>query len=282
MKAARAIAGAVMASLSLCGCARLQPATRGAPSDERIVSIDYCADQMVLGLIARRRIAAVSVEADNDAAFAAPLARGLPRVGADVERILALRPTLVVRSYAGGPRLAAVLAHAGVRVYTLPYVASLDGVDAAMASSGRALGAEREAAARLAVWRASLARARARASMRNGDTALYLTPGDVTSGPDSFVAQIIGAAGYASYDTRPGWNRLPLEAIAVRPPSIVVRAFFDSKANEQDRWSSARHWALSRALAGRPSVDIPGGEVACGNWLSGRALDRLIRAPVTS
>lgn len=265
-----------MASLSLCGCAPLHPAARGT----RIVSIDYCADQMVLGLVARGRIAAVSVEAGNDPAFAAPLAHGLPRVRADVERILALRPTLVVRSYAGGPRLEAALRKVGVAVYTLPYVARLGDVDAAMTSSGRALGAEDAAAARLAEWHASLARARAQAQMlpRGRGTALYLTPGDVTTGPDSFVAQLIGAAGYASYDGRPGWNRLPLEAIATRPPTIVVRAFFDSKANETDRWSSAGHRVLRRTLARRPSIDIPGGEVACGNWLSGRALDRLTRA----
>lgn len=263
-----------MASLSLGGCARLHPAASG----ERIVSIDYCADQMLLGLVARDRIAAVSVEADNDPGFAAPLARGLPRVRADAERILALRPTLVVRSYAGGPRLEAALRRAGVGVYTLPYVANLDDVSAAMTSSGRALRAERAAAARGAEWRASLSRAMA--MPRGRGTALYLTPGDVTTGPDSFVAGLLEAAGFTSYDGRPGWNRLPLEAIATRAPALVVRAFFDSKANRQDRWSSSSHAVLRRALAGQPSVTIPGGEVACGNWLAARALDRLVASPM--
>ncbi|MEQ1509039.1 MAG: ABC transporter substrate-binding protein [Sphingopyxis sp.] len=273
VKAGLVIACAAVASLLLYGCAPLQPKARG----ERIISIDYCADQMLLGLVARGRIAAVSIEADNDSAYAAPLARGLPRVRADAESILALRPTMVVRSYAGGPRLEAALARAGVRVHTLPYVTTLNDVDAAMTSSGRALHAERAAAERLGAWRRSLARARAQP--RGRGTALYMTPGDVTSGPGSFVAQLIDAAGYASYDTRPGWNRLPVEAIAAHPPSIVMRAFFDSKANEQDHWSSARHRVLGRALAERPSVDITGGEIACGNWLSGRALDRLSNAP---
>lgn len=272
MKAAHALVGALSASLSLCGCARLHPVASGT----RIISIDYCADQMLLGLVARGRIAAVSVEADNDPAFAAPLARGLPRIRADAERILALRPTLVVRSYAGGPRLEAALRRAGVAVYTLPYVASPNDVVAAMTSSGRALGAERAATARVAEWRASLMRAQS--LPRGYSTALYLTPGDVTSGPDSFVARLIGVAGYASYDGRSGWNRLPLETITARPPALVVRAFFDSKANRQDHWSSSSHAVLRRALAGRRSVTIPGGEVACGNWLSSRALDRLVKA----
>ena len=261
-----------LAMTMLCGCAPILPAT----TSERIVSIDYCADQMLLGLVARDRIAAVSVEADNDPAFTAPLARGLPRIRADAERILALRPTLVVRSYAGGPRLEVGLRKAEVAVYTLPYVASPNDVTAAMTSSGRALGAEDAAAARVEEWRASLSRTMA--TPRDRGTALYLTPGDVTSGPDSFVARLIGVAGYAIYDGRSGWNRLPLEAIATRPPALVVRAFFDSKANRQDRWSSSSHAVLRRALAGQPSVDIPGGEVACGNWLAGRALDRLVPA----
>ena len=69
---------------------------------------------MVLGLVERERIAAVSVDVASDPAFSLPRARGLPRVRAEVERVLALRPTLVVRSYGGGPRFAAAMEGAGV------------------------------------------------------------------------------------------------------------------------------------------------------------------------
>src|SRR3546814_8297695 len=43
-------------------------------------------------------------------------------------------------------------------------------------------------------------------------TALYVTPGDVTTGPGSLVAEVMGAAGYRPYRAAPGWGSLPLEA----------------------------------------------------------------------
>ncbi len=260
---------------ALTGCVPVADAGNGTRID-RIVSIDYCADQMLLGLVERGRIAAVSSQADSDPGFAAALAAGLPHVRADVERILALRPTLVVRSTAGGPRLEEALKSAGIAVFTLPYPASLDDVDDVMMASGRALGAQASAARKVDAWQASLARARSlpRSDLR----ALYMTPGDVTTGPDSFVSQLIAAAGYRAYDQRSGWNRLPIEGIAAHPPAIVVRGFFDSTAYQQDRWSSAQHDVLASALRHSQQISITGSQLACNNWLAGLALDQLVAA----
>lgn len=261
----------VMAGPALGGCLQLTAAKSG----DRIVSIDYCADQMLLGLVEPERIAAVSHQIDSDRRFANATAAGIARTRTDAESLIALRPTLVVQSYGGNPRLSAALQRAKIATFTLPYAASANDVDAAIAAAGEAMNAQRQATLLRRRWQDSWTDARRLATRVPRRRALYMTPGDVTTGPDSFVAGLIAAAGFATYDGRPGWNRLPLEGMVRDPPDIVIRAFFDSPAYQQDQWSSARHAIAERLTAQRPTVDLDGGDIACNNWRAAAVLDTL-------
>lgn len=249
----------------LTSCMPVEPARSGA---ERIVSIDYCADQMVLGLVGTSRIAAVSVEADNDPNFSARLAGTLPRVRPEIEQIMAVRPTLVVRSYGGGPSLAAGLRRIGVPVYTLPIAESISDVRRSVLEAGRRLSASEVAHQLIARFDQQVA----------GDVsdetvdALYLTPGNVTTGPGTFVATLMAAAGLRSIERRSGWRSLPIEEILMKPPSLIVRGFEESRAHQQDRWAASGNLVFQKALARQETVLIPGSDLACGNWLAGNAI----------
>ncbi len=241
-----------------------------------MVSIDYCADQTVLGLVPYRQIAAISREADSDPGYARPRAHGLRRIRPDAEAILALRPTLVVRSYAGGARFDTVMARAGVRVVTLPYAASLSDIGPSIGTTATMLGQEARGHGLRAAWDAALRRAHA--LPRRNLRALYMTPGDVTSGPDSLIMAMAAAAGLKPYVTRAGWHPLPVEALQYRAPDIVLRGFFDSPAYQQDRWAASRHAGAKQALRRAISVDIPGYALACGNWTATDALNAMADA----
>jgi iron complex transport system substrate-binding protein len=256
----------------LAGCGQgVEPTANTLTSgNERIVSIDYCADQMVLGLVERDRIVAVSNDVEADPLFAGRLAGDLPRVRPDAETIIALRPSLVVRSYAGGPRLEATLRRAGVRVFTLPYAGGMEAVRAGVIMSGRVLGAEAAAAQRLARLDSVLA-----ASKPAGVRALYTTPGSYTAGPDTLVGDVIERAGFTNAEQRLGWRRLDIEGLVLSPPQIVIRAFGESRLHQTDRWSSADHSALQSAFAESRVVPIPGSWVACSNWRIGEAVATL-------
>lgn len=267
-RAAMAMGGAV----AIASCAPAPPAVTGA---DRIVSIDYCADQMLLGLVDRDRIAAVSVDVASDPVFAGPLAAGLPRVRAELERILALRPTLVVRSYGGGPRIEAMLERAGVPVFTLPYADTVDAVRDGVLAAGEALDANAKAQDRIAALDAALVTTQRSSS---GATALYMTPGDVTTGLGGLIADLFTRAGYQPYETRDGWHRLPVERMVRAKPDLVVRAFFESSGHQQDRWSSSGHDVLADQLRGVPTVTVAGASLACGNWLVGDALTAIAGA----
>ncbi len=266
-------AGAVAGAVAIAACAPLPPAATQA---DRIVSIDYCADQMLLGLVDRDRIAAVSVDVASDPVFAGPRAEGLPRVRAEVERIIALHPTLVVRSYGGGPRIEAMLERAGVPVFTLPYADNVGAVRDGVLAAGDALGANGTARARVAALDAAIAAAKPAGG--KSATALYMTPGDVTTGPGGLIADLFAQAGYRPYETRSGWHRLPVERMIQDKPDLVVRAFFESSGHQQDRWSSAGHDVLASRLRGIPKVTVAGASLACGNWLVGDALTAIAGA----
>lgn len=237
-----------------------------------IISIDYCADQMLLKLAKRERVSGVSKEIDLDKSFAAPLAVNLPRVRANIEDILALRPSMVVASYAGSPMLDAQLARVGVRVVRLGYAAKLEDIPPTIRAAARQFEAKPAGEATVAEFRAKL-----RGAAKSGPlpTLLYLTPGGVTTGAGSLIDDAIQAAGYRNFESRTGWHSLPLETMAMHRPDAVLTAFFDNRQHDQDAWSSARHPLVARSLAGKPVLAVPGSAVSCGNWLIGDVVKQL-------
>lgn len=257
-----------LAALALAGCSNAPPPS---PPHRGVVSLDYCADQMVLGLVPRSKIQAVSAEVDSDSSFAAPRAVGLPRLRPTLEEIAAIRPRFAVRLYGGSPGIDRQLAALGIQVVQLQPANSLSDVPAELARVGTALDAADQAAHRIAAFNAAVTKGRAAADPQP-PTLLYTTPGDVTTGNDGFVGDVIRAAGFQSVRQASGWGSLPLEAMVRRPPDAVLRAFYDSPRYQQDRWSSSAHPRLRQISTGVPTLTVPGSALACGNWLAGDAL----------
>ena len=262
--------------LLLNGCGRAEvEASRTALSGNApsgIVSIDYCADQMLLKLVDRRRIAGVSHEVELDREFSVPRAAGLPRVRPDIESILKVNPAIVVKSYGGGPMLDAQLNKAGIKVVQLGYAATLADIGPQAMTTARALGTEaagRDMVARLDSQLAPPAK------QDTSPSLLYVTPGGVTSGPGSMIDDMIRASGFRNYETRAGWHNLPLEALTRDKPDAVLMAFFDNPAHEQDAWSSARHPLVRQILRDVPRLEVSGASVSCSNWMAGDVVEKL-------
>lgn len=262
-----AAALAMLAVLTGCQPRAPLPALKG------VASIDFCSDQMVLGLLPRDQIRAVSFEADSDASFSRPLAVGLIRLRPRLEDIVRLRPAVVVRSYGGGPRLDRQLHAIGIRVVQLGFPSDLNEIRNDVQRVGLELAAAPRARDLIAGFDASIASAKS--SDPRNPTALYVTPGDVTTGPGSLVAEVMDAAGFKPYRQTPGWGSLPLEELVQKSPDIVLRAFFDSARYQQDHWASSRHPIVARESHDAVDVEVPGAWIACGNWLTGRVVTEL-------
>lgn len=264
-----------IAATALAGCGA--PLSRPAPAPlHGTVSLDYCADQMVLGLLPRADIRAVSPEADSDTAFSAPRARTIPRIRPSLEEIAALRPRYVVRMYGGASGIESQLAALGITLVQLRPANSLADVPAELTRVGAMLQVKPRASKLIAEFAGVMTETRSHPDAVR-PTLLYTTPGDVTTGNDGFVGNVIHAAGFRSIRSTPGWGSLPLEAMVRRPPDAVLRAFYDSPRYRQDRWSSSAHPRLRDLTAAVPTATVPGSALACGNWLAGDALVALSR-----
>jgi iron complex transport system substrate-binding protein len=279
---AGAVAGVCLVLLGACGIA---PAAAGGPAPApppapapasgqaaggerplRVVSLDYCADQYVLGLADRSQIAALSPDAAQDFSYHAVAAQGLPRVRPRTEDILALRPDLVVRAYGGGPALAGQLERLGVPVHQLGFGEQLADIRTTIRSAGAALGQAARAGERIAQMDARLAAAASAVPAEAQPRALYLTASGFTSGRGSMVHEMMQAAGLANAEGGFGWRSLPLEELVSQRPQLVVTAFFGTEAARQDVWSVSRHGVVREMVEQVPRVDLPAPLVACGGW----------------
>lgn len=241
------------------------------------MSLDFCADQYVLRFAKRENILALSPDADKSFSYMRDEAGGLDQVRPRSADVLALAPDLVVRSYGGGPRVAGFLERAGVDVVQIGYPGTLDEVREEIVRLGTALG-EPDRATELAnefSERLAAIELRSKSKPETHTKALYMTPGGVTTGEGSLVHELMSAAGLANFQTRPGWNAIPLERLAYERPELVVASFFDTAISGGDNWSAARHPIAQAQLRELPVASIQGAWTSCGGWFLVEAVETM-------
>ena len=261
------LAMAVCAFLAACTDA---PSTRSTA--RRIVSLDYCADQFVLGLAHPRDILAVSPDAGAAFSYMRDAAAGLPAVRPRAEDVLILQPDLVVRSYGGGPNARAFFERAGVPVLQIGFADDIDGARAMIRHAARGLGVPERGEMLIAGMDARLRAARTHAP---GTRALYVTPAGYTAGPGTLVHELLKAAGLENFQSRPGWRPIPLERLAYETPDLAAEAGFGKGADHDDAWNPFRHPVARRTMRSVPVASLDGATTSCGGWFLADAVATL-------
>jgi iron complex transport system substrate-binding protein len=254
-----------LTALLACSAALASPA-------QRVVSLDYCADQFVLRLLPRASILALSPDADKEFSYMREAAKGLPRVRPVAEDILALQPGLVIRSYGGGPRLASFLERAGVPVLQVPFANTLQDIRDMLVAVAGGLGVPEQGLALRDAMDRRLAAIPATTVPRR---ALYMTPNGVTSGAGTLIHEMLLAANLVNYEQRSGWHPIPLETLAYDQPDLVAAAFFEHKAGHPLMWSATRHPVAQRQLREQETVMLQGAWTSCGGWFLVDAIEAL-------
>lgn len=276
MKACRHIWStfSVVSAMLLANCGQqTTPDTRPAqPRAQRIVSLDYCADQFVLKLVDKERILAVSPDAQRNFSYMRNAADGVAQVRSSAEDVLALQPDLIVRSYGGGPNAAAFFQRAGIPVLSVGWAPDIAAVKTVITDLSVGLGEGERGAALVNEMEERL---EAIAQTRMPPDALYMTPSGVTSGPGSLIHDMLLAAGLNNYQTKPGWRSLPLERLVAAPPDMVAAAFFESRNNHKSGWSAMRHPIARQQLQDRPTVYLEGAWTSCSGWYLLDAIEAL-------
>ncbi len=259
----------------------MMAATPAFAAPQRVVSLDYCADQYVLALADRVQIAALSRGAQRDDSYFRDRARGIRQVRPDLEDVLALKPDLIVRNWGGPWDAERVYARFGVTVLHVGDAHTFADARADVLSAARALGHEERGETIARDMDARLARLRAEAT-RSPPPVMYLSSGGAVAGSGVLMDDVIRAAGGRNVWTGESWTVLPLERMVETPPALIALAFFDNGRTRINAWSPARNPVLQRALARTQTVRLPPAAIACESWYALDAAEQIaaaLRAP---
>jgi iron complex transport system substrate-binding protein len=241
-------------------------AAPAAAAPQRVVSLNLCADQFLVLLLPRERIAALSPLADDPTLSAvADRARGIPRVRPAAETVLPLAPDLAVAGPWGGAGAAAALARRGIPVLRLGLAEGFEAIEEQLLRVGDAVGEAERARAIAAEMRAALAAIRHRAG--EPPRALVWQARGFAPGRGTLADAVLAAAGFANAAPYAGYGFVPLERLLADPPDLLVTAPPGGPASLST--AVTQHPAI--AAAGIPRAAVDPALLACGSPYAARA-----------
>lgn len=252
-------------------------ASSASAAPQRIVSLDYCADQFVLALADRDQIAALSRGSQRDDSYYRARARGIRQTRGTLEEVLALRPDLVVRNWGGPWDADAVYARFHVPVLQVGDTHDFATARADLLDASRVFGHGERGDALARDLDLRLARLAERAPSHSPDV-LYLSAGGAVAGSGTMMNAVIEAAGGRNVQRGASWTVLPLERLVELPPAVLALGFFDHGRSLVNPWLPGRHPTVRAALARAQTVTLPLSAISCEAWYAVDAAEVLASA----
>ena len=226
---------ALVIACVLAGCST-SPAPRDGAGPTRIVSLNPCSDA-ILAEVAPQKLVAVSEYSHDPSASSMPvdLARRWPATGGSVEDIIAARADMVVASSFLPAPTRNALDKLGIPVVTLGMANDVDGNLAQVRELADAVGEHQAGAALVRRIEAALADA-APTEGRSPVSAILWQPGGIVPGDGALVVDLMRRVGLQPAKATRGLgqgDRLPLEAVIVDPPQLLLHA--GAQGDEQSR-----------------------------------------------
>ena len=251
---------------------------------ERIVSLNLCADQILLELAEPERIAALSfVSRDPYLSYHAAEAERFPIVRGSADEVLLLQPDMVLAGTVSTRATVGLLRRLGIPVLELPVADSLASVREQIRRIGAAIGEEARAAALVATLDARLAALEPPAGSLRPVAAVYQTNGH-TIGEPSLIDDLLGQAGLVNLAPRVGLGNggyLSLERLLAADPDVLLMEQYWPGAASLGQ-TLLRHPALKQAIARRPTVFVPSRLWICGGGFLAEAVAFLAAAARTA
>lgn len=204
-----------------------RPTPREAPA--RVVSLNLCADELVVRLADREQVAAVTwLARDPRGSTVAGEAAGVPVTRGLSEEIVALRPDLVIAGAFTTRTTVGLLRRIGFPPLELGVPTDFDGVRAQIRTVAAALGHPERGTAMVADLDARLVSAEPQRPTRL--RALVMRPNAFTVAPGSLGDAIIRSAGLVNVAAELGRDRfgqVPLEAAVLADADLIVLDAYD-------------------------------------------------------
>lgn len=231
----------------------------------RIVSLNLCTDQILVDLVPRERIAALTLlAADRNVSAIAETLRGVKLIAGGAEEVVGLDPDLVLASPIAAAPTVDLLRRLGRRVELVPFATSFDEIRATVRQIAAVVEEVERGELLVAQFDRALAVAHSRA--RTQPEALVYQVNGLVSGTGSLADAALKAAGLANQMERrslaPG-ARLSLESIIVMPPDLVVLAH-GMNTYRTVVSDNLRHPALTSIMARSAGMELPMPLWLCG------------------
>jgi len=247
-------------TLAMCAGGLLADGAAAAP---RIVSLDECADQYVLGLAPRSDIVAVSDRATLADSWFRDRVQGLPQVRPSLESVLALHPSVVVRTWQGDARLMLKLKQYGIKVISINDIVTYSDARAELLRVGHEL--DEDASALIEVHRFDDALEDVR-NIGHDRRVLYYTPSGYSLGGDTLVADMMRRLGFRMATKDRGAFYGSPEVVLGMTPDVFALAFYDDPYAM--RRAPGRNPLVRAKIAATPHFSIPARALLCSAWFS--------------
>ncbi len=256
-------------------------AAHAAEAPRRIVSLNLCIDPIVLDLVERERIQALSlVSSDPNVSPIVDRIAGIRLVRGTAEEVLALEPDLVLAGDYTTPATVDLLRRLGQRVEVIPTAMSLADVSIVIRAVAAAVGEPGRGEAMVADFQRRLGEA-ASAGDARPEAVVYQANSLVSAG-GTLLAGALEAAGFTNAADRApltAGGRMALETLVVDPPDLIALGQ-QSTTYRTPVADNLRHPALAQVLAEHAHVDLPMPLWLCGTPHVADAVATLARARI--
>ncbi len=216
---------------------------------KRVASTSLCGDSYVISMASPNDILALSWQSGDGLSAATKSMRGKPKAWDDAERLLSLKPSLVVFGAGEGEIAKPLLDKAGIAHMNITWGEDFDAVINNQKTLGHALGFDERISPYIfpKVEKPSLPK----------PTLLYLSSSGATAGPGTYIDAAIQHAGGTNITTKTGWHTPDPEHLVALKPDLIITSFFkDSYASVNE--AGLRNTVLQNKIRATPSVNVPG------------------------
>lgn len=258
--------GLLAVAVLLGGAGLLWAASPAPPAQapavpQRIVSINLCADQLVLALADRSQIAGLTKNAtDAEMSGEAAKARGLPLLSNSAEQILAIEPDLIVGMPASRSAALRALPQQTYPLLDLATANTLDEIHTSIRQTAVAVGHPERGDALIARMQGELA---GLPKPGKGRVAAYYQRRGYMTGTGTLIDELmarVGLVNLAGKLGKPPLSQLSLEEmVAAQPDYLIVESATDIVT---DQGSEMLHHP---ALKDIPRISVPQAWTVCGS-----------------
>jgi iron complex transport system substrate-binding protein len=271
----------VVASLLLVqvGSVALTAASAATPP-QRIVSLNLCTDQVLIDLVPRERIRALSyLAADPAVSTIADRAAQFRVTRGEAEDVLALDPDLVLAGTWTTPATVDLLRRLERRIEVVPLASDVDGVRGAVRQIAAAVGETARGETMIADFDRRLASIQSAKSGRQPTALIYQISG-LASGPGSLADDALTHAGFRNLarDLALGvGGHVDLETLLAHPPDLLVLAA-EAAEYRTAAADNLRHPAIAWLRRTRPTLTLPWRQWLCATPTVANAIEQLAAA----